>query len=246
MAALAGQKTLPPLGFIAIDLDIHRPPGDPYNERTWPFPLIRELAEGSKVSQVVTASKYDAGFIDRFVDAGLRLAAKGCVGIITSCGFLAMAQAELSAKLPIPIATSSLAQLPSVLPLLPPSKSVGVLTFDDSRLGPDHLASFVPEVCLKRIIVRGVPPNGHLRNTIGNGAPYINADIEAELVAVAKGLVTDRQDIAILVLECTNMPPFSEAIFNALGKKIPVYDVYTMGKWFYSGLVRRTPEDWKN
>lgn len=88
------EQELPPLGFIAIELDIHRPCGDPYNEQTWPFPLIRETAEGSKVSQVVTSEQYDSAFIGRFVDAGLRLAERGCVGIITSCGFLAMAQAE--------------------------------------------------------------------------------------------------------------------------------------------------------
>lgn len=94
MAEFAEPDALPPLGFISIDLDINRPPGDPYNEKTWPFPLIREMAEGSKVSQVVSSDQYNSAFIDRFVDAGLRLAARGCVGIITSCGFLAIAQAE--------------------------------------------------------------------------------------------------------------------------------------------------------
>lgn len=95
MAAHPGlQENLTPIGFIAIELDIHRPCGDPYSEQTWPFPLIRETAKGSKVSQVVTSDQYDSAFIDRFVDAGMRLAARGCVGIITSCGFLAMAQAE--------------------------------------------------------------------------------------------------------------------------------------------------------
>ncbi|KAK1534862.1 uncharacterized protein CCOS01_03614 [Colletotrichum costaricense] len=237
-------QSLSPLGFIAIEVDIHRPPGDPYNERTWPFPLIREMAEGSKVSQVVTSSSYDSTFIDRFVDAGLRLAARGCVGIITSCGFLALAQSELTARLPIPIATSSLAQLPSILPLLPPDKSVGVLTYDESRLGSQHLASFVPAQALSKIVIRGVPPDGHLRGTIGRGAPYVHADIEAELVGVAKSFVASRPDIRILVLECTNMPPFSEAIFRALDGKIPVYDVYTMGQWFYSGLARPTPVYW--
>ncbi|KAK1851852.1 aspartate racemase protein [Colletotrichum chrysophilum] len=245
MAEFADPDALPPLGFISIDLDIHRPPGDPYNEKTWPFPLIREMAEGSKVSQVVSSDQYDSAFIDRFVDAGLRLAARGCVGIITSCGFLAMAQADLAARLPIPIATSSLAQLPSVLALLPPDSCVGVLTYDETKLGPKHLASFVPDSWMSRVIVRGVPPGGHLRNTIReNGAPYIHADIEAELVATAKELIKSRPEIRAVVLECTNMPPSSKAIHAGLGGKIPVYDVYTMGRWFYSGLVRQTPPGW--
>lgn len=121
---------------------------------------------------------------------------------------------------------------------------MGVLTYDESRLGSQHLASFVPEQALSKIVIRGVPPDGHLRGTIGKGAPYVHADIEAELVAVAKTFVANRPDIRILVLECTNMPPFSEAIFRALDGKIPVYDVCTMGQWFYSGLVRPTPVHW--
>lgn len=85
---------LPPLGFISIDVILHRPPGDPFNEATWPFPLIREKAENSAESQVVSSAKYDDDFISRFVDAGQRLVERGAVGIITSCGFLAMAQPE--------------------------------------------------------------------------------------------------------------------------------------------------------
>lgn len=86
--------SLPPLGFISIDIHFHRPPGDPYNDKTWPFPILREQAENSTESMVVTGKEYDEEFIDRFVEAGRKLAARGCVGIITSCGFLAMAQLE--------------------------------------------------------------------------------------------------------------------------------------------------------
>lgn len=131
-----------------------------------------------------------------------------------------------------------------MLALLPPTKRVGILTYDESRLGLQHLKSFVPESSLSRITIRGVPSDGHLRMMIAKGAPYVHADIEAELIAVAKDLLASQPDVGVLVLECTNMPPFSEAIFNALGKIIPVYDVYTMGCWFYSGLTRQTPSYW--
>ncbi|KAJ5958923.1 uncharacterized protein N7479_006073 [Penicillium vulpinum] len=84
----------PPLGFISIDVTLHRPPGDPFNEDTWPFPLIREKVDGSSESQVVCSGPYDDTFINKFVEAGERLSKRGAVGIITSCGFLAMTQPE--------------------------------------------------------------------------------------------------------------------------------------------------------
>jgi hypothetical protein len=88
----AAYNSLPPLGFIAIECFFTRPPGDPFNQQTWSFPLIRELAVGTTESQVVTSADYDDEFLDRFVVAGQTLADQGCVGLITSCGFLALAQ----------------------------------------------------------------------------------------------------------------------------------------------------------
>lgn len=89
-----GSDKLPPLGFIAVELDFLRPPGDGKNTRTWPFPLITRTAKGSQIGKLVTQTSYPADFIDQFVEAGQWLADQGCVGIITSCGFLAMAQPE--------------------------------------------------------------------------------------------------------------------------------------------------------
>ncbi|KAJ5375437.1 hypothetical protein N7517_007443 [Penicillium concentricum] len=84
----------PPLGFISIDITLHRPSEDPFNTNTWPFPLIREKVDGSSETQVVCSGPYDDIFINKFVEAGERFVKRGAVGIITSCGFLAMAQPE--------------------------------------------------------------------------------------------------------------------------------------------------------
>jgi len=87
---------LSPIGFIASEVNIHRPPGDPWNDRTWGFPVIKAVARGSTLGNLVSNDEYDPWFIDNFVAAGQELANKGCIGILTSCGFLAMAQNELS------------------------------------------------------------------------------------------------------------------------------------------------------
>ena len=43
-------------------------------------------------------------------------------------------------------------------------------------------------------------------------------------------------DIGAIVLECTNMPPYSEAIQEAI--KLPVFDVVTMVNYAYSAFVQ--------
>jgi hypothetical protein len=50
-------------------------------------------------------------------------------------------------------------------------------------------------------------------------------------------MVENHGGVGAVVLECTQMPPFAEAIQKVVG--LPVYDVYTMGMWFYSGLASR-------
>ncbi|KAL1875492.1 hypothetical protein VTK73DRAFT_10042 [Phialemonium thermophilum] len=243
-AQLEGRdpSTLPPLGFIAIDITFHRPRGDPWNPETWPFPLIRVQAEGSTEAEVVRKGSYDPGFLDRFVEAGKRLVEQGCVGIITSCGFLIMAQHELAARLPVPVSTSSLLQLPSIFAFLPPSKKVAVITYDDSRLGEEHFQQV--GIPWTSVYVRSPPAGGPLRRVIADGGKYVHAEIAAELSGVAKQLLEDHSDIGAILLECTQMCVCAEEIQASVGPGVPVYDAYTNACWFYSGLVRRRPLAW--
>ncbi|KAF9733453.1 aspartate racemase protein [Paraphaeosphaeria minitans] len=220
------HQATPPLGFLAVQVSIRRPPGDPFHPSTWPFPLIHALVPGTSESQIVTSTAYPPSFIDRFVAASNELAERGCVGIITSCGFLALAQRELSERTQIPIATSALVQLPSILAILGVAEVVGMLTYDEERLGGGRLDAL--RVDAGRVRIQTVPRNGHLQRVIQKGEKYNKVVMEREIVDAAGEL----------------MPPYAEAIQRRVG--VPVYHVYTMGLWFYSGLVRRTPERWKN
>ncbi|KAL1584469.1 hypothetical protein WHR41_06263 [Cladosporium halotolerans] len=241
------DPSLPPLGFIAIECFFTRPPGDPFTNETWNFPLIRELAVGTAESQVVTSSDYDDAFLDRFVDAGKTLADKGCVGLITSCGFLALAQSRLAARLPIPIATSALVQIPSIMAIMAPSQTLGILTYDSQRLQLAHVESAgVHPALLDRVHIAGAPTGGHLHRLVQQNAGYDHKAIEAELVTTAQQLIQQWPTMSVLVLECTQMPPFAEAIQRSMGRSVQVYDVYSMVNWFYGGLVKRVPSSWRS
>ncbi|KAF2164938.1 hypothetical protein M409DRAFT_24839 [Zasmidium cellare ATCC 36951] len=242
---MSPPSQLPPLGFIEVECFFTRPPGDPWNEQTWPFHLLRERATGSTADQLVTNGHYDQAFLDRFVAAGLRLAERGCVGIITSCGFLAMAQPQLAERLPIPIATSALIQVPSLLALLPPRKSIGILTFDGEKLGPTHLEQLgIPSSLHGRIHIAGARACGHLQRLVKEDAPYDRQSIQTELNEAALAMQKKDPGLGAIVLECTQMPPFAEGIQQVVGSNVAVYDVYSMAMWFYSGLAKRLPARW--
>jgi hypothetical protein len=156
-----------------------------------------------------------------------------------------MVASRLAARLPIPIATSALMQIPSIMSTLPPTKAVAILTYDAARLGPLHLQQLGVNIeATDRFLIRGVPEEGHLQSMIAGRVPYSYVDIEAELVQLATDTVKERGHVGAIVLECTQMPPFAEAVQHAVGPSVPVYDVYTLGCWFYSGLARRRPAAW--
>jgi hypothetical protein len=120
---------------------------------------------------------------------------------------------------------------------------VGILTFDGSRLGEAHLRKL--GIDPSRCVVRGAPHKGALQRHIRRGERYVHDDIARELAAEARAMVEEEEEgpaIAFILLECTNMPPFSRDIQMATG--LPVYDVHTAGLWFYSGLVNSRPGRW--
>lgn len=92
-----------------------------------------------------------------------------------------------------------------------------------------------------------MPKNGHLRAVIQKGVEYDSALMEQEMVDTAVDFMESTkfkgEKIAALLLECTQMPPYAEAIQRKVA--VPVYDVYTMGLWFYSGLVRSSLAQWE-
>lgn len=62
------------------------------------------------------------------------------------------------------------------------------------------------------------------------------------MIECARQLKEQYPTIGAIVLECVQMPPFGEAVHHATG--LPTYDLYTLGKWFYSGLVREPFAPW--
>jgi hypothetical protein len=58
-----------------------------------------------------------------------------------------------------------------------------------------------------------------------------------DILDAGRELVTRHPDVGAIVLECTNMPPYSAALQAELG--LPVYDIYSMITWFHAGLRPR-------
>ena len=139
--------------------------------------------------------------------------------ITTSCGFLVLWQQELQALSPVPVITSSLCLLPE---LLHREQHVGVLSIDAHSLTPLHWAGagLGPHL-VRRLVVKGMPPDGHFCQSILGNQAHLDADqAQQEVVAAALSLVQESPQLKTLVLECTNLPPYQSAIEMATGLKV--------------------------
>ena len=225
------------VGILVLDTKFPRMPGDIGYAPTWPFPVLYKIVRGASGERVTTAKPDDhsTGLLKAFLKAGAELVAEGADGLTTTCGFLSIYQKELAAHCDVPVAASSLMQIPFVERLLPPGKRVGVLTFDASRLTPEHF------------VAAGAPPDtpvvgmedgrefwrfmAHEEKTVDISAA------RSDILAGGEELVTQHGNIGAVVLECTNMVPFTRALNKRLG--VPVYDIYAFVNWFHAGLNPR-------
>lgn len=129
--------------------------------------------------------------------------------------------------------------------MLPSSKKIGILTFDGDKLGTTHFEQLgIPAIVYDRIISSGPPKGGYLQRLVKEDAPYDREQIQAELNDTALAMQAFEPELGAIVLECTQMPPFAQGIQEAVGSKVAVYDVYSMGMWFYSGLAKKLPAQW--
>ena len=222
--------TARPLGIVMLDTRFERPPGDVGHSGSWPFPVRYEVVRGATARRVVGGR--DADLVDAFVEAGERLHASCAVGVITSCGFLAARQRALAGRLSLPVATSSLMQLPLIERCLPSGRRAGVVTYDAEALTPAHFTEIGADPSTP---VVGLPPSGRLRGLIERDEPYDRAALRQEVLDAVGRLLSGRDTIGAIVLECTNLPPFARDVAETFGR--PVYDIMSLGRWFYAGLV---------
>jgi hypothetical protein len=221
------------LGILMLEARFPRIPGDMGNATTWPFPVLYRLVKNASPQRVVRERA--SGLLDAFKDAARDLVDQGADGITTNCGFLSLFQAELAAHVGVPVATSSLMQASAIQALLPAGKRVGILTIDANALTSAHLAA--------ANVPTGTPVFGteggceFTRAILGNEERLDCAAAEADLLAAGHTLVAQHPEIGAVLLECTNMAPYSRAL--ALAIKRPVFDVYAFVNWFHAGLSPR-------
>lgn len=226
------------VGIVLVPTRFPRPPGDIGNARSFDFPVAYEIAPAMTTEQML--AKRTEGMVDAASVAAGALVDRGIRAVATSCGLMAKYQRELTEAVDVPIAGSSLVQIPLILQILPQGSSLGILTFDrDSLLEGGHFEGLgLSQEQTARIEVEGLDRDGYLASALLGGGALDLDRAEQDILALAQRLRSRVPRLGALLLECTNMSPYSRALREALD--VPVWDAIALVDWLQSG-IERTP-----
>jgi len=221
------------VGILMLEARFPRIPGDMGNAETWPFSVLYRVVRGASPERVV--KERAKGLLPAFLDAARELVALGADGITTNCGFLSLYQRELAQHVGVPVATSSLMQVPWVAALLPPGKRVGILTISAASLTAEHFRAIGVDPATP---VMGTDGGREFsRAILGDEIELDVAAAEQDILEAGAALKAANPDLGAVVLECTNMAPYARALSEHLA--LPVFDIVSFITWFQAGLRPR-------
>lgn len=192
-----------------LDTRFPRVPGDAGHPDAFGVRVRHAVVQGASPQRVVR--EQDPALLAPFIASARDLVAHGATAITTSCGFLVQFQRELQAAVPVPVWSSSLLKLPELA-------RPGVVTVDAAALGRRHWQAAGAH---EEPPVEGLEPGCAFQRTLLDNRSELDvADAERAVVAAAQRLVAREPSIDSLVLECTNMPPYADAVARATGRPV--------------------------
>lgn len=220
------------IGILMLDTKFPRIYGDIGNALTFSFPVKYKKVVGATSQRVVREA--DPSLIQPFIEAAKELEKEGVSAITTSCGFLAIFQEHLADAVDVPVFSSSLLQVPMVYRMLKKGQKVGIMTASKPHLTQLHFkgagASHIP------MVVYGMEKEQEFPAVFLDQKETLDVPkVKNEMVKVAQTMVKENPDVGAIIFECTNMPPFRDAVQKAV--ELPVFDIVTLIYYVFNSLI---------
>lgn len=190
------------------------------------MPARIEIVSGAGSVDIVSGAKPPQTLIDRFCAVAKKLEDAGAVGIVSTCGFLISIQDEIAKAVTIPVMVSSLSLYRQIRRRVGPSAKIAVVTA--SR--PDLVNLDLQPIGIDRkdIEIFGMEECSEFRDLFLLKKEHQKTEIdptriETALVEQVKRATEEMPDLAAIILECGNLPPYLDAIGHIT--PVPVYTI---------------------
>ena len=224
------------VGILMLDMKAPLIPGNVGNARSYDFPVRYKVLENVPADWWDDAIGPDDSRGEIFVKAAKELEAEGCKAITSGCGFFAIYQKRTADALKIPVFASPLLMVPMVQRMLGKKDRVGIITANGQRLvGRSFLSDVGIDASVPHVI-------GGLENSpefydvhVTCNKKTVNPEkMQAEVVAIALDLQAKNPDMGAFVFECSDIPPFANAVAQATG--LPVFDFISLAHLVYRAI----------
>lgn len=218
------------IGVLMLDSRFPRIVGDIGNAKTWKFPVLYEVVEGFRPDKAVL--NLEMQDIEPFIEAAYKLERRGVKAIATSCGFLAMFQEELVKRVNVPVFTSAMVMLPMLCRM---SGKVLVLSANSDTLTNRHLQAACGDLSSLDYKIIGTQDEENFTDFTVYNWPEVDTDLcEREILSTIRKELLQDNSYKCILLECTNMPPYSDAIRKEFG--LPVFDIVSLMNFVHSSM----------
>lgn len=219
------------IGILMLDTFVPMIPGDMGNATSFPYPVLYRTLNNITAQKI---SARDEAVVPELITKGHELVQNGAKAITADCGFLLYEQKELRDALNVPVFLSSLLQLPFMLSMLHGGEKVGIITADSRQLNIEMLQA-IGQVDTQRVIIRGLEKTNYFYDAcIAESGTLDKENIEQELVGITLNMVQQDPSIQAILLECSFLPPYAQAVQDAVN--LPVFDYKTMIDYVHSSF----------
>ena len=243
------MKNAPSLGVVRLDYDYPPALGDVACSKSFTYNVYYRTVPGLTFEMCQTGMLTDK-IRENFKDAILWLLKEKKVSAITGdCGFMMYYQPFARTLTNVPVFMSSLCQLPAVTCAFSSKEEIIILTANGKSLEP--MSELIKKEC-------GIDTNDDRYHIIGcedvEGFEAVALGSKVNTRLVEPGIVNKALEALkkfpksrAFLLECTECPPYSDAIRFATG--LPVFDAITVCNFFMESLQdneRFGKQDWQH
>jgi hypothetical protein len=208
------------VGIICLEYYLPFIPGDVGNASTYDFPVMYREVKGATFDAIIV--RQDPAMAPLIIEAAEELVRQGVKAVTSDCGYFGAYQREVADAVPVPVFLSSLMQAPFILSMLGPDRKVAVLVANGASLS-DRVLERIGIVDTSRIVFRGLEDKTEFRRTVLDECGTLDVDaVEREVVEAALEVQAEHPEIGAVLLECSDLPPYSAAVQAATG--LPVFD----------------------
>jgi Asp/Glu/hydantoin racemase len=228
------------IGIVYIEnIDYTVMPGNVVNACTYDFPVRMRAVENLTNTRLFDA---DPTIAEDILAAARHMVEKeGVRAICSACGFFGNYHRQVAGALDVPVALSSLVQIPMIRSTLAPGQKIGILTANAAAM-TDALFENCGISDAGGLVIEDTLDTEQFSAVVKMTGGFDNGVARQEVVEAARKLMAKEPGIGALLLECSDMPPYAAAIQAETG--LPVFDFITLIRWLHHAVAQRPYTGW--